>query len=276
MYKSEKIFNNLSLTCLAASITACMNVPAPSESGAPIEELVLHVKKAFNGEFADRVLMFNPDAIGEWVFERNADLFPNVLKYAPFPVKMITAFPPKTPVCFGTMYTGAAPEIHGIQKYEKKVIKTESIFDVLVKAGKKVAIVAVQNSSMAKIFAGKDGVDYYICKYDNKVIEKTLELIEMDKYDFICVYNQEYDDAIHRSHPLADRAIRAIQNYNDSFGALAAKADESWKFHNTLITFSPDHGVHRMLIGLGNHGKFIPKDMNIIHYFGVQPRQEED
>ena len=43
---------------------------------------------------------------------------------------------PVTPVCFGTMYTGAQPAVHGIQKYEKPVIQIDTIFDALIRAGK--------------------------------------------------------------------------------------------------------------------------------------------
>ena len=48
-----------------------------------------------------------------------------------------TVMPSVTPVCFATMYTGAQPEVHGIQSYTKPVVKTDSVFDVLIRNGKK-------------------------------------------------------------------------------------------------------------------------------------------
>lgn len=69
--------------------------------------------------------------------------------------------PSVTPVSFGTMYTGAMPEVHGIRCYSKPVIKIDSLFDSLRRSGKRVALVAVVNSSMAKIFEERD-IDYYL------------------------------------------------------------------------------------------------------------------
>ena len=48
-------------------------------------------------------------------------------------VRYETVMPSVTPVCFGTMYTGAQPEVHGIRRYEKPVIKIDTIFDVLIR-----------------------------------------------------------------------------------------------------------------------------------------------
>ncbi len=35
-----------------------------------------------------------------------------------------------------TMYTGAQPAVHGITAYAKPVIKIDTIFDALIRAGK--------------------------------------------------------------------------------------------------------------------------------------------
>ncbi|NLB41411.1 MAG: hypothetical protein GX815_03990 [Clostridiales bacterium] len=64
--------------------------------------------------------------------------------------------PSVTPVCFDTLYTGAQPEVHGIQKYEKLVIKIDSLFDALIRQGKKPVIIVETNCSMSKIFLERD------------------------------------------------------------------------------------------------------------------------
>ena len=46
------------------------------------------------------------------------------------------------------------------KKYDKPVLRCETIFDSLVNAGKKVAIVAVRNSSIDSIFRERT-IDYY-------------------------------------------------------------------------------------------------------------------
>ena len=81
-----------------------------------------------------------------------------------------------TPVCFGSMYTGASPEIHGIQHYVKSLITIDSIFDALIRAGKKPCIVTVKNSSLSKIFNEKN-MDYYLEDYDNEVIARAVQHI---------------------------------------------------------------------------------------------------
>ena len=219
--------------------------------------------------------MFNTDAIGAWTYEKYYGKFQAVRKYADLELPLITVFPPKTPVCFGSMYTGASPSVHGIQSYTKPVIKIDSIFDAMIRAGKKPCIVAVKNSSMSKIFNERD-MDYYLEDYDQEAVAKALELIEQDKYDLICVYNQEFDDVMHRSHPNSKRSQKAIDHYAKSFELLASKAAECWKEHNTLLGYATDHGTHREWYLLGQHGKNIPADMNIKHFYGVMPKIDEN
>ena len=98
------------------------------------------------------------------------------------------------------MYTGVLPEVHGIQGYTKPVITVDSLFDSLARSGKRVALVAVENSSMAIIFQNRP-IDYFIVPYDDAATEKGLELIAQDRHDVVVVYNQEYDDMIHRTRP---------------------------------------------------------------------------
>ena len=82
------------------------------------------------------------------------------------------------------------------------------------------------------------------------------------------MYNERYYDAIHVTHPTSREARHAIDCYETNFTKLIDAVKRDWTGRDTLYGFCPDHGVHRMLIGLGNHGKNIPKDMNISHLFG--------
>ena len=68
------------------------------------------------------MLIYNPDAIGQWLIQKYTDDFAPVMRHTQLAIPFLTAFPPVTPVCFATMYTGAAPEIHGIRKYEKGLL----------------------------------------------------------------------------------------------------------------------------------------------------------
>lgn len=265
-------FNDRPLTDLVGSLCDAIGARRPENATGSVPEIKDLVDKKGGGR-VDRMLLYNPDAVGQWIYEKYYDLFPNVRKYTDISVDFLTAFPPKTPVCFATMYTGAQPAVHGITRYEKPVLRVDTLFDALPDSGKKVAMVAVANQSIPRIFAERN-IDYYLMKYDQEVIEKALELIKEDKYDVIEVYNQEYDDKMHRSWPTSRIAVNALVHYNASFGRLMEAVERNWTGHDTFVAFSTDHGVHKPLFGLGAHGKNIPKDMNIRHFFGVLPKEK--
>ena len=253
-----------SLTTLCASLCACMGVQAPEHAEAANEKFVADIT---GGKTVDKIVMYNPDAVGTWIVEKYAEKFVPVRAAAPYELQMRTVFPPKTPVCFASMYTGAQPAVHGIQRYVKPVVKLDSLFDALIRQGKKPAIVAVKNSSLDKIFREREGMDYYITPYDKEAVDKGIELISGKEYDFILIYNQEYDDSIHFTHPTSRRARRALDHYAQSFKRIAEAVEASGE--RTLLGYAPDHGVHREWYLLGNHGKDIPKDMEISHFYHV-------
>lgn len=267
------MFNSIMMTQFAATIAEAMGVEKPQQAGKPIEAVRHLMDNCPDGQ-ADRVLIYNPDAIGMWLFQKYTEEFTPVLKHVQLGVPVKTVMPSVTPVCFGSMYTGAEPAIHGIQKYEKHVIDTDSLFDAIPRSGKKAAIVAVENSSMAIIYGGRN-VDYYILPYDGEVNKKALELIEMDQYDLIAVYNQEYDDMMHRTGTESAESMAAMGHHIQAFDSLAAGVKRHWKDHNTMICWATDHGIHQMEDGRGNHGDAIGEDLNIMHFYGICPRERQ-
>ena len=104
----------------------------------------------------DKCLIFAPDAIGLDLFRRYRASFDVILQYQPLAIQLSSVLPSITPVCFASMFTGLEPHEHGITKKETPVLKCSTIFDILVKAGKKVAIVTVLGSSIDKIFRNRD------------------------------------------------------------------------------------------------------------------------
>ena len=189
--------------------------------------------------------------------------------------------PSWTPVCFATMYTGAAPAVHGIEKYEKPVLQIDTLFDALIRAGKKVAIVATKLSSMSMIFQERD-IDFYICDTEANVVTEAQRLILEDNYDVLCVYTIEYDKIEHRKGPESKEGPAAAYREGTIFDQLVSTAKRNWTTHNTLIAFAPDHGAHKEKPGvlnskglprLGDHGLDLPVDRNILHYFGIIRRK---
>lgn len=95
--------NPVSLDTLCAALCEAADVPAPECAAAPNTELLDYLA----GRKADRIFMYNPDAIGEWIFRKYPQLFTEVNQLAGIQVCYQTVMPSVTPVCFATMYTGA-------------------------------------------------------------------------------------------------------------------------------------------------------------------------
>lgn len=265
----KKEFHKISLTRFAPTIAKISGVSAPIDGDKEVvDEVIDLVKKTTGKETVDKVLIYNPDAIGRYFYEKYKEkIFAPLDNISDIKVPFLTMIPPKTPVCFGTMFTGATPEVHGIQKYEKQVITIDSLFDVWAREGKKVALISNPNQSIPKIFANRN-INYYPVKYDTEAVEKALELIANSDYDIIEVYNQEYDDMLHVTYPNSYFCRRAARKYVKNYVKLVECVKEHWKGKSILTTFSPDHGGHRVLnCLLGTHGQDIPEDRNIYHFF---------
>lgn len=255
------------ITAITKTLCNAMAIEAPKYAKNSIDIVDDFVATSTAGKGVDRVVVFNPDAIGEWIAKKYGEILSDMWS-SNLLVSMKSVIPPKTPVCFGSIYTGATPEEHGIQHYEKRKIEIDSYFDALARANKKGCIVTVENQSMDILFRDRK-IDYYPLKNDSEVIQKAVQLIESKKYDVICVYNQEYDDIMHRTHPKSLLAKRALRHYNQSYVKLHDAIKASYNGEKTLFATITDHGVHREWYLLGSHGKDIEKDMNIIHFYSI-------
>jgi len=260
------------ITSVTPTICKLMGIEPPSLSTEEAIEDVL--EKTMGSTPISRCLVYAPDAIGEYLYRDFRDDFLAVEELAPISVLLSSVYPTVTPVCFGSMFTGALPEAHGIVKYDKPVLRCDTIFDALLRAGKRVAIVAVEGSSIAKIFLDRD-LDYFIEEDDAEVNEKTLEVIEDGHHDFILAYNQDYDDNIHALTPRAPEAIDAMRNHIRDFQRLAERFLERHRDEARLVVFSPDHGVHLdEETGRGSHGLDTPEDLEVRNFWGIYPSEE--
>ncbi len=273
----EKKFNSIPLTRFAATIAEVSGTEKPAQAdSAKVPEILSLVKEKTGNNTVDKLLVYNPDAIGmEFYFRYKDKIFGGLDELTDLSVDFLTAVPPKTPVCFATMFTGADPSVHGINRYEKPVLTVDTLFDAWARAGKKVALVSKGGQSIPRIFANRN-IDYFITNSDEESVNKGIELIASDKYDVIEVYNQEYDDMLHVTYPRSYFCKRAAKHYVSSYKKLNEAVEKYWGNYSSLVTFSPDHGAHR--IGgflIGTHGKVIPSDMNIRHFFKVYGGKNE-
>ena len=62
--------NTTSLETLAAALAYAMGVEPPKYAATPNEDLTAYVDRCLAGKKADRVFMYNTDAIGQWMIEK--------------------------------------------------------------------------------------------------------------------------------------------------------------------------------------------------------------
>lgn len=262
--------NKNSLDTLCAALTYAMGIDAPECAAEANEELKHYTDEKLAGVKADRIFMYNPDAIAQWVFEKYPQFFTQAVDRCEIKLPLRTVMPSVTPVCFGTMYTGAQPEVHGIQKYEKPVIKIDTIFDALIRAGKKPAIIAYGTSSLSKIYLERE-MDYFLFDNMDTANAKAAELILRDEHDFILVYNGNYDSSMHKTGPESIESLGELRANVRTFAMFSDMIAEHWKSHNTLVGFAMDHGCHQIDEGSGSHGLDMPEDLNITHLYKAYP-----
>ena len=266
---NDAIYHSIALSGICASLCEAMAIPAPAAAEPSIPLLTDLVKDACGT--VDRIFMYNPDAIGMWLYQKYTAWFGPVVRNTSLALPLKTEMPSVTPVCFATMYTGARPETHGIQSYVKPVIRLETLFDALIAAGKKPAIVSTEGDSLSKIFLERE-MDYFILPTVDDCTAKALELIRADSYDFILLYNADYDTTMHRFAPEGKETLDVLKKDINVFGRIAGAIRTNWRNHNTLLGFAPDHGCHEIDGGLGSHGLDMPEDLNILHFYGVIPK----
>ena len=260
--------NQNSLDSLCAALAYAMGIEPPECAAAPNTELCTYIDGKLGGKKADRIFLYHPDAIAQWIYEKYGPMFAQVKQSAELEVPLCAVMPSVTPVCFATMYTGAQPAVHGIQAYRKPVIAIDTLFDALIRSGKKPAIVSTAGDSMSKIYLGRN-MDYFICDTVEQVNAKAAELILGDTYDLIAVYNGNYDAVMHKFGPESKEALGELRANVRTFGMFYEMIAEHWKTHNTLVGFAMDHGCHEIDGDCGSHGLDMEEDLNIVHLYQI-------
>lgn len=267
--------NTNSIDGICAAIAYAMGIEAPACAASKNYELSNYIDKIFDGKKADRVVMYNPDAIAQWIYEKYPYFFNDVKANAGIEIPLATVMPSVTPVCFGTMYTGAQPVVHGIQKYEKPIITIDTLFDALVRAGKKCALITYKKCSLSRIYLGRN-IDYYHFEEGeiDDVNAKAAEVILQDKHDFIVIYNGNYDSVMHKKGPESMEALSELRLNCHMFSCISKLIKNNWKNHNTLVGFAMDHGCHEIDGNCGSHGLDMAEDINIVHLYKGYVREE--
>lgn len=218
----------------------------------------------------ERCLVYCPDALGNHLWSRFPQQRAAIEQHCPLRVSVQAAFPPKTPVCFASVFTGASPDVHGIRRYEKPILACDTLFDAFVRAGLKVAIVAVRDSSIDRLFLSRP-IDYFSETYDQEVTTRALEVLAQDTHDLIVVYHQEYDDQVHQTQPFSPSCVTAMNNHVRCVQTLIGAAAAAWQHRTWAAVVAPDHGAHLDPdTQRGDHGLDIVQDMSVSHWYSVK------
>ena len=270
----QTVYNQDCLDTVCGALAYAMGIEPPACAAPGNAKLTAFVDEKLGGRKADRVFMYNPDAVAQWVYEKYPALFEAAEKRVELHLPLRSVMPSVTPVNFGTMYTGALPEVHGIQKYEKPVIRLDSIFDALLRAGRKPVILAYGTCSLANIFNERK-MDYFFYPTLDEVNAKAAELILRDEHDFYVVYNGSYDTKMHKNGPESVVSLGEIVANCRTFATFSEMIRTHWKGHDTLVGFAMDHGCHEIDGGCGSHGLDMPEDLNIQHFYQCYPKETD-
>lgn len=265
--------NRESLDTLCAALCHAMGIEPPACAAQANKTLCDYIDEKLSGNKADRIFMYNPDAVAQWVFEKYPHFVKEVKARAQLQLPLRSVMPSVTPVCFGTMYTGAQPKVHGIQAYVKPIITIDTIFDALLRNGKKVAILCTAGDSLSKIYLERN-VDYYFYETVEQLNAKAAELIIRDEHDFVVLYNGNYDSIMHKFGPESPEALAELRANSETFGMVDAMIQTHWKKHNTLLGFAMDHGCHEIDGSCGSHGLDMEEDLHILHSYKIIPAEE--
>lgn len=262
----EDIRGSLRITQTCRTVTELMGFDAPEAADCANPMVINAANKFFGGEKVERALLYNPDAIGLWLYIKYTEMFTDTVSRSSMALPVKCVMPSVTPVCFASMYTGIVPEKHGIMKYVKPVLTVETLFDSAIAAGKKPIIISTEGDSISKIFLERN-MDYIICDTPDECNMHAERIMREDKHDIVVVYNGNYDGTMHRWGPEHEESLAALTHNVNAYAHLRDVAEEAWTGHRRICAFLPDHGCHEIDGGCGGHGLDMAEDMNIIHFY---------
>ena len=265
----SELDSSICITSVRASAEQLLCGSFPNYIDSPNPMIGVLAEKKLDIGKVDRVVLYNPDAVALWLYQKYTEMFVKAAICSDLALPMRSVMPSVTPVCFASMYTGVMPCEHGIQKYEKPVLKTETLFDTVLAKGKRAAIVSTSGDSISKIFLERD-MDYFIYDTVAQVNVKAMELLEKDEYDLIVIYNGNYDGTMHKCGTESPEALQALRENIAFYAEMVEKIRACMKHRRVFYGFCPDHGCHEIDAECGSHGLDMSEDMNVIHFYGIK------
>ena len=267
----DKYGTDYSIGDLTPTVCEINNWPVPAQSGGtPVAMVVDHAQRLFGGEGKnEKTFIYCPDAIGEIHYQHYPDELKKVERLAGIRLLSSGVMPSVTPVCFGTIFSGASPEVHGIKQWTRPVLTVETLFDSAVAAGKKAAIVSVNYCSIDLIFR-KRKIEYISTVSDASSRDFAEKLLRWYDYDLIVCYSTDYDHLSHHTGCDSEESVTALKTCVRYFEDFVRLTDEIWGKYNRTVIWAPDHGNHPVNEKSGTHGANCPEDMLVNHFYRIE------
>lgn len=270
--------NAISMTRFAATVSEIVGIQPPMQADQPVDWFTDILKKELDGT-AKRILIFSVDAVPLWLIRKYTDMFGLVYKNAPITLPFRSVIPTITPIDYAAMFSGALPEVNGVDRYLQPILsaelaqpllKADSLIAAVVRAGLKTAVVTCSNGCIASMLS-QSKADFFIIDGDDDAAMFTCaqEKIESGKYDFVFLYQLGFDYAMHAEGPESIKALNVLETIIKRFDILCDSVRRNWD-GNSLVVFNCDHGAHcNADASHGNHGTDTSGDTDILHFFGT-------
>ncbi len=242
------------VTDIAPTIATALGVPIPEDATGDVLETFV----------SSQVLMLFLDGFGyvRYTEALAEDLIPNLATLAP-PLIGVSVYPPCTAVASASVLTGAPPQVHGATQRNIRKTETQTLFDVLADAGRRV--VAIEGNALSfnlrnaelQLSGDRDGNG----GTDDNVLANTLAVLEEEGMpDLLWVHFHGIDDAGHTYGPGGAEEEAKIREVDAAVARVIQAVPEG-----TLVVIFADHGMHSVIEEgrLGNHGHLISRDMFI-------------
>jgi hypothetical protein len=178
---------------------------------------------------------------------------------------METAYPARTVVCFSSMFTGAAPERHGIASnlVLKLGLRVESVFDVLRRRGMVGKLVGIAH--LIDAFGHEDVASVTSVAHNDKIDGNLIaaarrELVEHDP-DLLVLQLLAVDQNGHVRGTYYPEYVERIEITDSLIQGFMGWCEEKGYLEDAAMILMADHGQGR---GIGAHGhlsegeRFVP------------------
>ncbi len=225
-----------SLTAVAPTIAAAFGLPAPKEAvSPPIDTVCASLGRC------ERVALIVLDAFGVALWEHARRLTPHFNGLAEqHLLRLESVSPPVTPVCFATLASGAAPQVHQLRD-RRDELRAQTVFQVLREAGLTSAVVGQDRSSARLVWSRfADYARVAGSNTDDELLDLCLRVVEQRNPNLLATQLLDIDDAGHAHGPFSARTVEAIGLTDARLARLCSFL--GGRGYAVLVT--ADHGQH--------------------------------